>query len=121
MPFQRICIYRGDDKPVAPAGIRLFGIDRTVTFGSSDAPGSYWLYYRAAFAETPSYDIARTAGDEFAKAKAGWLSPRASNPAYKPPPAPVRPWTDRFPSLLYLVLGVAVAGLGWMALRLLRS
>ncbi len=120
LPFQRVCIYQGDDKPVTPTGIRLLGIDRAVTF-RSEAAGTYWLYYGKASAEAPSYDIARTAGDEFATAKAGSLSAREPNPAYKPPPAPVLPWTERFPGLLYAVLAVAVAGLGWMALRLLRS
>ena len=120
MPFQRVCIYQGDDKPVTPTGIRLLGIDRTVTF-RSEAAGTYWLYYGAASAQEPSYDIARTAGGEFANAKAALLSTRESNPAYKPPPAPVLPWTERFPGLLYTVLAIAVAGLGWMTLRLLRS
>ena len=119
-PFQRVCIYQGDDKPVMPTGIRLLGIDRAVTF-RSEAAGTYWLYYGRASAEAPSYDIARTAGDEFVTAKAGSLSAREANPAYKPPPAPVLPWTERFPGLLYAVLAVAVAGLGWMTLRLLRS
>jgi hypothetical protein len=33
----------------------------------------------------------------------------------------VKPWTDRYPAVLYTVLFAAVAGLGLLALKLLRT
>ena len=119
LPYQRLCIFQGDDEPVRLGRVRLHGIDRFVSFRSGK-PGAYWLYYGAR-ANAPQYDLASTAGADFAtSARAGSLGPREDNPAYRPPPEPVKAWTERFPGLLYAVLGVTVAALGWMALRLLR-
>jgi hypothetical protein len=117
--WQKLCIFQGDDRPVRLSRIRLLGVDRMVSF-RSEAPGTYWLYYGAPPASPPVYDLARTAGPDFATAGVGSLSPRESNPAYEPPPQATRPWTERYPGFLYAALAVAVAGLGWMALRLLR-
>ena len=121
LPLQRLCIFQGDDEPVLLARVQLLGVDREVRF-RSEAAGTYGLYYGAPNASSPEYDLARTAGDEFhGAAQAGSLGPREANPDYRPPPEPVKPWTERFPGLLYGVLAITAAGLGWMALRLLRA
>jgi hypothetical protein len=121
LPFQRLCIYQGDDSPVVLAGVKLLGVDREVRF-RPEAAGAYWLYYGSAKATAPEYDLTKTAGEDFhAAAKTGSLGPREANPGYKAPPGPVKPWTERFPGLLYGVLGLAVAVMGWMALRLLKA
>jgi hypothetical protein len=109
--WQKLCIFQGDDRPVRLSRIRLLGVDRMVSF-RSEAPGTYWLYYGAPPASPPVYDLARTAGPDFATAGVGSLSPRESNPAYEPPPQATRPWTERYPGFLYAALAVAVAGLG---------
>jgi len=121
-PWQRLCVYQGDDEAVLLESVKLSGVDREVFFRSAVA-GGYWLYAGAtAAAKGPEYDLARTAGAEFwGSAQAGKLGAREANPGYKPPPEPVKPWTERFPGLLYTVMGVAVVGIGWMALRLLRT
>jgi hypothetical protein len=76
MPFQRLCIYQGDDAPVILAGVKLLGVDREVRFRAEGA-GSYWLYYGSAKASAPEYDLAKTAGEDFhASAKAGSLAAR---------------------------------------------
>jgi hypothetical protein len=119
--WHRLCIFQGNDQPVRLSRVQLSGVDRVVSFRSQE-PGAYWLYYGAPSAPAPVYDLARTAGEEFTSAAgAGALSAREANPAYRAPAAPARPWTERYPALLYAVMGVAVGGLGWMALRLLRA
>jgi len=121
LPMQRLCIFQGDDEPVSLVGVQLLGVDREVRF-RSEAAGTYWLYYGSPKAVPPEYDLVRTAGDEFhGAAQAGSLGPREENPDYRPPPEPVKPWTERFPGVLYGVLAITVAGLGWMAIRLLRT
>jgi hypothetical protein len=121
LPWQRLCVFQGDDEAVLLESVKLSGVDREVYF-RSEGPGSYWLYSGADEARAPEYDLARTAGAEFwDAAQAGKLGTREANPAYRPPPEPVKPWTERFPGLLYGVMGVAVAGIGWMALRLLKT
>jgi hypothetical protein len=39
------------------------------------------------------------------------------NPAYRPPAEPLKPWSERHPSILYTVLGAAVLGLGIATVR----
>ncbi|MCX6605167.1 MAG: hypothetical protein NTV52_16425, partial [Acidobacteria bacterium] len=121
LPWQRLCVFQGDDEAVVLESVKLSGVDREVFFRSEGA-GSYWLYSGAGGARAPEYDLARTAGAEFwGSAQAGKLGAREANPGYRPAPEPVTPWTERFPGLLYGVMGVAVVGIGWMALRLLKS
>ena len=120
-PWLRVCVFQGDDAPLRFARVQVEGLDREATFRGA-AAGEYWLYYGAARAAAPSYDLARTAGAEFwAAARVGALGAAEANPGYVAPAAPVLPWSDRYPVLLYAGLGVAVLGLGWMALKLLRS
>lgn len=120
-PIQRLCVFQGDDVPVVIERVQIFGVDREVRF-RSEAGGTYWLYYGSLKASAPEYDLAKTAGEEFHRsAQAGSLGAREANPDYRAPPEPVKPWTERFPGLLYTVMGVAVVGIGWMALRLLRT
>ncbi len=121
LPWQRLCVFQGDDEAVLLDSVKLSGVDREVYF-RSEGTGSYWLYSGADEARAPEYDLARTAGAEFwDSARAGKLGAREANPAYRPPPEPVKPWTERFPGILYGVMAVAVAGIGWMALRLLKT
>ncbi len=121
LPWQRLCVFQGDDEAVVLESVKLSGVDREVFFRSEGA-GSYWLYSGAGGARAPEYDLARTAGAEFwGSAQAGKLGAREANPGYRPAPEPVTPWTERFPGLLYGVMGVAVVGIGWMALRLLKT
>ena len=121
LPWQRLCVFQGDDEAVLLDSVKLSGVDREVVF-RSEGPGGYWLYSGASGARAPEYDLARTAGAEFgSSALGGKLGAREANPGYKPPPEPVKPWTERFPGLLYGVMGVAVVGIGWMALRLLKT
>lgn len=121
LPWQRLCVFQGDDEAVVLESVRLLGLDREVYFRSEGA-GSYWLYSGGGEGRAPEYDLARTAGAEFwDAAQAGRLGGREANPAYRPGPETVKPWTERFPGVLYGVMGVAVVGIGWMALRLLRS
>ncbi len=121
LPWQRLCVYQGDDEAVLLESVKLSGVDREVFFRSEGA-GSYWLYSGANGARAAEYDLARTAGAEFvSSAQVGKLGAREANPGYKPPLEPVKPWTERFPGLLYGVMGLAVFGIGWMALRLLKT
>lgn len=118
--WMRLCVRQGDDRPVRLSRVQLLGLDRELTF-RSDAPGAYWLYYGATSAVAPVYDLAQIAGTNFqASAQRGSLGAREANPGFAAEPDP-RPWTEKHPALLYTALGVAVCGLGWVALKLLRT
>ena len=120
-PWLRLCVFQGDDEAVLPESVTLAGVDRVLNF-RNEVEGSYWLYSGAVEERAPEYDLARTAGADFWEgAKAGKLGEREANPSYRLPAEPEKPWTERFPGLLYGVMGVAVVGIGWMALRLLKT
>jgi len=120
-PELRLCIFQGDDVPLQVEAVRVEGVQREVTFRAAPQT-QYWLYHGNPVAMPPSYDLARTAGAELAGAAlAGSWGAAEGNPQYVGPAPPVVPWTDRYPAVLYSGLALAVAGLGWLALRLLRS
>ena len=120
-PWLRLCVFQGDDEAVLPESVTLAGVDRVLNF-RNEVEGSYWLYSGAVGVRAPEYDLARTAGAEvWDLAKVGKLGAREANPAFRMVPLPEKPWTERFPGLLYGVMGVAVVGIGWMALRLLKT
>jgi hypothetical protein len=119
--WQRLCIFQGDDQPLKLEGARAEGIDREVAF-RVETPGTYWLYYGNRAAIAPVYDLAQSAGSQWVDAAhPASLAASEANPQYTEPPPPTLPWTDRYPAVLYGALGASVLGLGWMALRLLRS
>ena len=43
----------------------------------------------------------------------------AANPGYRPPPPPVKPWSERYPQLLYGTLAVAILVMGYVTVRFL--
>lgn len=48
-------------------------------------------------------------------------SPEEIQPAYQPPPPPVKPWSERHLGLLYGTLAVAILGMGHVIVRCLAS
>jgi hypothetical protein len=83
-------------------------------------PGrSYRLIYGNARAETPRYDLERLVSVE-AKIKPvipiAELGPEELTANYADP----RPFTERHPNVLWLALGLAVALLGYAAMRSLK-
>ena len=69
--------------------------------------------------KAPEYDQARRrpAGGPAVPA----LGAVERNPAYRPPAAPVKPWTDRHPALLWAVLLGSIAAIGAAVWRLMRG
>lgn len=64
-----------------------------------------WLYFGNARATPPHYDFARTLPAQVGEpARVGLAKQPERNPAYRPPPLPL---SERWPWMVYLVLGAA--------------
>jgi hypothetical protein len=119
--YLRLRIFNGDDRPVPIAKALAETIERRVKFLPA-AAGEVALYYGNPDAKTPSYDVAailarRAPAPEIVLA-AG--APQR-NAAYRPPPEPQKPWSDRYPAVLYTVLGAAIVAMGYVTVRFLAK
>ena len=119
--YLRVTLYHGDDKPLKLTSVSVESIARNVIF-PSPATGEYWLYFGNPSARAPSYDLAMVlAKGTLDNAVSVTADGRQENPGYKPPDPPVKPMSERYPGLLYGVLGVAVLGLGYFTLRFMQG
>jgi hypothetical protein len=114
--FLRIRIYNRDDQPVQLGRIQLEGLSRYVNFYAT-AAGDYWLYYGDANVRAPVYDLNFSRRFQDVSNHAWTLGPGGPNPAYRPPAAPRKPWSEQHPAILYTVLGGAVLALGIATFR----
>ncbi|HEY3744365.1 MAG TPA: DUF3999 family protein [Bryobacteraceae bacterium] len=119
--YLRVTLFHGDDKPLKLTSVLAEAIARNIVFPSASG-GDYYLYFGNPDARQPSYDIAMVLGaatlDHAVTVSA---EPREANPAYKAPEPPVKPLSERYPGLLYGVLGIAVVALGYFTLRFMKS
>jgi hypothetical protein len=111
-----------DDRnaPLFIMGLTAEGAARQVAFdGASAAPGVMRLYYGNARALAPRYDLAaRLPAEPGRMATRLVLGPRRDNPNYRPEP---KPFSERAPWLVYLVLAVAGVVLAAILASLARA
>jgi hypothetical protein len=110
-------IINGDDLPLSKFSLELRGVDRQVTFRAEHAR-SYRLLYGNERAPAPRYDFARIFDPSDKKVlPVAQLGSEEITLNYADP----RPFTERHPNLLWLVVGIAVLLLALAAVRALRS
>lgn len=115
--YLRIRVFNRDDQPVEIRSVSLQALLHVVKFLPS-AAGNYWLYYGNEDAKAPEYDL----GILLSKTNhlietSVKLGAEQSNPLYRAPVPPQKPWSEQHPAILYTALGVAVVGLGVATLR----
>jgi hypothetical protein len=115
--YLRVRVHNGDSAPVKVRQFAFSAYRRVLKF-PTNAAGQYWIYYGNPDAKRPSYDLAQVmpVGVQVVDAS---LGAEGLNPAYRPPVEPQKPWSDRHPQVLYAVLGLAVLGMGYLAVRFL--
>jgi hypothetical protein len=103
----RLVVTDQRNPPLNLTGAHYSAAARQVIFKPGDAQGPLRLYFGNPTAPAPGYDFARTLPATLDPAPAETsLGPREKNPDYRPPP---KPWTERYPWAVYVVLGVASA------------
>jgi hypothetical protein len=115
-PFWRVVVYDRGDPPIDDLTVTLLQNRRYVIFRPA-AGRTYRLAYGNQRAEAPEYELGKiTTRDQQANARVVELGPERTNDAW----VSSEPFTERHPVILWLALGLAVAVLGWMAIRALR-
>lgn len=117
----RFTIFNRDDAPVAVSKVRLDVPARQIVFPAASS-GRYTFYLGREVAQSPEYDLPavlsrRNRVDPVHLAAPAW----ERNPEYVAPMPPPKPFSERFPYVLPGVLGVAVAGMGYAAFKLMRK
>jgi hypothetical protein len=124
----KVIVHNGDDPPLK-LSVGASYRQRRLYFTPPHA-GTLRLYFGDADLQRPTYDYAQVHGttvtttiagphsdSSYAAAELGAVQP---NPEYTAR-ADQRPWTERHPAVLWIALGVAVVGLGAVALRGLKT
>ncbi len=112
----KVVVHNGDDPPLKISGARLQQLERRVYF---DASGPLILYYGDAKLDAPVYDYAKLFVRDQAAA-AAQLGTETANAAYAGRPDD-RPWSEKHPAVLWIVIVVAVLTLGAVAMRSIRK
>jgi hypothetical protein len=111
-----------DDRnpPLAISGLTVQSAARQVIFEAASAGiGTIRVYYGNSKAALPHYDLAaRLPADLEAPPVRLMLQEQRQNPIYTPEP---RPFSERSPWLVYVVLGAAAVVLGAILLSLVRE
>ncbi len=113
-----ITIDNGDDAPLQPASIRLLMLQRDLCFDAATG-SAYTLYYGDPALTSPRYDYAGLFAPQMDAARST-AGPEQANPAYQPRPDE-RPFTEKYPALLWIALALVVATLGAIALRTAKA
>jgi hypothetical protein len=113
-----ITVENGDDPPLPFNKIQPQSLERRVYF-EPQGKAKLKLYYGDEKLTAPEYDYARFFRED-PNASPAQLSSEASNPQYTGRPDD-RPWSERHQVLLWAAMLAAVAVLGWLALRGLKS
>lgn len=114
----RAVIHNGDDAPLRITRARLQQYGRRIYF-DCDAGASLALYYGDDKLTSPVYDYAKLFQMD-ASAGQMQLGAEAANAAFTGRPDD-RPWSERHPAVLWAAILTAVAILGGIAMRSLKS
>jgi hypothetical protein len=114
----RAVIHNGDDAPLKITGARLQQYERRIYF-DSDAGASVGLYYGDNKLDAPVYDYAKLFQSDVS-AGLVQLGAEAGNAGYSGRPDD-RPWSERHPAVLWVAILAAVAILGGIAVRSIKS
>jgi len=114
----KVIIHNGDDPPLKLTGASLQQLERRLYF-DRPARDQLTLYYGDKKLGPPVYDYAKLFQRE-KTAAAAQLGQETSNAVYTGRPDD-RPWSERHPAVLWIAIIAAVAVLGGIALRALRT
>ncbi len=114
----RAVIHNGDDAPLKITHARLQQYERRIYF-DSDAGASLALYYGDDKLNAPVYDYAKLFQSDASAAQLQ-LGAEQANAVYTGRPDD-RPWSERHPALLWAAILAAVAILGGIAMRSIKS
>jgi hypothetical protein len=118
--YLRLRIFNGDDRPIPVKRVVIEATVRFLKFALAAGAGPFYLLTGNPEAKAPAYDFAAVLAREAPQPeiRAVLLAPSA-HPGYRPPPLPVKPWSERYPQMLYGTLAVAILVMGYVTVRFL--
>jgi len=116
--YVKIVFLDGDDQPVPISDAHAMALQYTVVFRPEENP--QWMLFANPRAIAPSYDLARTLKFiDLEGAPLVSLGPSEANPEYVP--RDEKPWSERYPALLWSVFIGVFLVLAFLVIRLFRS
>jgi hypothetical protein len=115
--YIKVTIFNGDSAPIGMESARASVVRRMVRFPSS-AAGRYWVYLGRSTARWPSYDFGRV---EDPDARAGVAVLGRTEVNLKALRIVDRPYSERKPWVLNVILGIAVAVMAFITYRFARK
>lgn len=117
----RLEIFNADDQPLDITAVQLFVPAREAIFPINES-GTYAFHLGLPRAVAPNYDLEKVLSRAAAVTPLALPTPAwEDNPDYVPPEERPKPFTERFPWLLPLVVTLAIALMGAAAYRLIKS
>lgn len=114
----KVTVENGDDAPLPIQHVQPLSFERRVYF-DPHGKSALMLYYGDPKLEAPSYDYAKFF-QQLPDAVVAQVSPAQANPQFTGR-ADERPWSERHKAVLWAAMLLAVAVLGALALRGLKS
>ncbi len=121
--FIRVNIFNKDDSPITfSPDVKLQSVVRTIIF-SSNPDATYTMYYGvdSSLSVAPQYDFSTLVSYQTAKASIGNITTVTTNPFYKAPELPKKPWSDRNKIILNSTLVILVLLVGSMMYIYIRK
>lgn len=116
--YLKIAVMNRDDQPIRIEDISLFGLARRIIFQYNPAK-TFYLYYGNSRARSPQYDLGLFSRYlDTASLNQVSLGSSEKNSDFVAPIPPKEPLTERLPYLLSIVLGIVVAILAFLLLRI---
>jgi hypothetical protein len=118
--YLKLTIFNFDDQPLRITGVRVLGRPRELVF-EFDKNKSYFLYYGSRETRKPLYDLEALfpylEKENFISLS---LGPQRLNPAFKEKVV-LKPWTERYSAVLWVVLIGTSLTLIFLILNLMRK
>ena len=118
--YLRLRIFNGDDRPIPVKNVMVESTVRLLKFALESGAENILLLTGNPDAKAPSYDFAAVVAREAPQPEVtATMLASSTNPDYRTPPPPVKPWSERYPQLLYATLALAIVGMGYVTIRFL--
>jgi hypothetical protein len=114
----KVAIQNGDDKPLPIEHVRALSFERRIYF-DPNGKTTLQFFYGDAKLESPAYDYAKFF-QQSPNAVVAQLGPAEANPQFTGRPDE-RPWSERHQGILWAAMVAAVALLGALAVRGMKS
>ncbi len=119
--YLKIAILNRDDSPITVQEATIFGVVRNIVF-SYRPNGDYYLYLGNPNSRRPEYDIEKVSPYlDVATLDRVNISPVEKNPDFVAQVPPKKPLSERSPYILPTVLGVIIAILAFLLLRIVTK